>query len=330
MLSFITLILILFASPCCFHSQWGKHIPASYRLINKFPSDNPDSPEHVLPIVIVRQPFDWLRSMCKEGYDAKFLRRVRSCPLVYRHGTSNVTNKVIVKAHQTAYKYTDTYASLADMWTEWHQFYLNASFPRLLIRYEDLVLYPKQLVQAIADCTGKAAKPKFQYYTQEARHFVKQSKSAKQSQQSLLNALRKLGERDDMYWSMEEPSRSYAMKALDPQLLELFRYQHLDDEHIPATRPPVMKSARTFFRKRLTMAQTTEGDSLRRFTSRTLSSLLGWIRPQPAPSSVPTSSSVHRLPVSPTSKKVLEERYKAMLAHRKAKMERERMRRQQH
>jgi hypothetical protein len=215
----------------CFFTQWGKHIPPKYRFNNSYPVDNSESHQHTLPIVIVRDPFVWMRSMCREGYDAKYLRgKGNRCPFFFRMASDNITNKVTVRAHQTGFKYYDYYDSLADMYSKWHRGYVNASFPRLIIRYEDLLLYPRQLIEAIEECTGKPAKKQFTSFTQEARGFVK-----KPRKNFLLQALQKLGRRDDMYYTLKLSSRdvAYVLKALDPTLLKLFRYQHVDDPSIP-------------------------------------------------------------------------------------------------
>ncbi|GKY98358.1 hypothetical protein MPSEU_000793400 [Mayamaea pseudoterrestris] len=259
---------------------WGKHVPVQYRSMNKFPPDNSEMPEHVLPIVVVRHPLDWMRSMCREGYDAKWMTRPkRNCPNLFRRfGSSEIKNKVHVRTHQTGFKYTDYYDTLADMWTDWHWAYLNASFPRLLIRYEDLVLYPQQLVRIISECSGKPAKPIFRYYTKEARVFVKDD-IPPHPQQSLIQALQKLGERDDMYWTMKEPSRSYALQALDPAILDRFQYQHLNDVRVPKTRQedaPSRLSSLLRPRRRYASARPSITDQLRWFASRLFASMGGW------------------------------------------------------
>ena len=302
------------------HSQWGKHIPASYRRINRFPLNNPDSAEHVLPIIIVRNPMDWMRSMCHESYDAKFIKRSRKdCPHLLRPGSATVKNIVHVSAHQTGFKYTDYYDSLADMWTTWHQQYLNNSAPRLLIRYEDMILYPQQLVQAIAECSGKPAKPEFQYYTNEARHFVKDDSSKQPSGETMLNAMVKLGEWDFMYWTMAEPSRSYALHALDPEILRLFHYPHLNAINLPVTKPLVSKSAMMALarrkRSRPRSSNQYTGSGLLQYASRTFSPILEWLSirsPAALPSTQPT----------PSSRPVMERKFGEVLARRRERKSR--------
>ena len=46
---------------------WGKHVPAAYKSSNTFPLNNRDSKEHVLPIVMVRDPYRWMISMVSQN-----------------------------------------------------------------------------------------------------------------------------------------------------------------------------------------------------------------------------------------------------------------------
>ena len=46
------------------------------------------------------------------------------------------------------------YDSIAHLWNKWHEGYHDAKFPRLMIRYEDLLFYTKQTITQICDCVG--------------------------------------------------------------------------------------------------------------------------------------------------------------------------------
>lgn len=39
-------------------------------------------------------------------------------------------------------------------WKEWNDEYLEATFPRLMVRLEDLVFFPKQVLTEICECVG--------------------------------------------------------------------------------------------------------------------------------------------------------------------------------
>jgi hypothetical protein len=44
---------------------WGKHVPPIHRWTNRCPLNNNESKKHVLPIVVVRDPFFWMQSMVR-------------------------------------------------------------------------------------------------------------------------------------------------------------------------------------------------------------------------------------------------------------------------
>jgi hypothetical protein len=40
------------------------------------------------------------------------------------------------------------------MWKDWYQDYYDVKFPRLIIRLEDLVFHPRQILQQVCQCVG--------------------------------------------------------------------------------------------------------------------------------------------------------------------------------
>jgi hypothetical protein len=42
---------------------WGKHVSPALKWVNRYPADNEVSKKHVLPIVLVRDPYRWMQSM---------------------------------------------------------------------------------------------------------------------------------------------------------------------------------------------------------------------------------------------------------------------------
>lgn len=65
-------------------------------------------------------------------------------------------NKIGIYWHPEKYPNAvpEEYNSLGDLWTDWYNEYLLADFPRLLVRYEDLLFFPDQVMKVIADCIG--------------------------------------------------------------------------------------------------------------------------------------------------------------------------------
>lgn len=46
------------------------------------------------------------------------------------------------------------YKSLIHLWKDWYQEYFDASFPRLIVRLEDLVFHPHEVLSSICSCAG--------------------------------------------------------------------------------------------------------------------------------------------------------------------------------
>mmetsp|Transcript_20256 Transcript_20256/g.31661 ORF Transcript_20256/g.31661 Transcript_20256/m.31661 type:complete len:440 (-) Transcript_20256:2631-3950(-) len=141
--------------------RWGKHTPSRYRgayVTSKKPKYSVDE---VLPIVLVRNPYGWMKSMCRNPYTASWEGRSNSktCPKLKKE--NNRWNDVHVKfgPGQTNHK------SLGHLFNDWYgdYFYSNstidernttAPFPRLMIRFEDIIFFPKEVTEAVCKCAG--------------------------------------------------------------------------------------------------------------------------------------------------------------------------------
>ena len=101
----------------------GKHTNAKNRRNHTAPNNELNNKDDCLPIVTVRNPFDWMTSMCKLSYTAKWSMRERGktgdiCPhLVYTNSTSEKLVPVQLKV-KLAEKWL-SYRSLAHLWNEW-------------------------------------------------------------------------------------------------------------------------------------------------------------------------------------------------------------------
>jgi hypothetical protein len=135
---------------------WGKHNPAEavrdgYK-VNKA-LYNTSNTTRVLPIVLVRHPIDWFESMCKVSYTASW-NRSQGCPALELEQNHN---PVTVGLYQRR-----TYNNLLELWTHWNAGYLYnvSSFPRLIVRLEDLVYHPETVLNEVCRCAGGIFKSK--------------------------------------------------------------------------------------------------------------------------------------------------------------------------
>jgi hypothetical protein len=94
--------------------------------------------------VMVRNPHDWMASMCRHGYTAKWKRTAKNCPNLYE-GNS---------VHAKFGPGPSDHASLAHMWNDWNGVYFNASFPRVMVRFEDTIFFPKEVSKKVCSCVG--------------------------------------------------------------------------------------------------------------------------------------------------------------------------------
>ena len=99
----------------------------------------------VLPVVTVKDPLTWMPSICRHPYAVRFsLKQRTKCPLPLDAPVS-----VAYQKSQVVY-----YDNLVDLWSRWHGEYYEAQWPRLLVRFEDLLFEPRAVAGAVCDCLG--------------------------------------------------------------------------------------------------------------------------------------------------------------------------------
>jgi hypothetical protein len=141
--------------------SWGKHQPAYvrdtlYRVTSKL------SPSQQLPVVMIRHPYTWMESMCQESYKVSFLTfKGGSCPDRFTHYVGTKRSIPVKVLYGYGVKY---YESVAHLYDRWYRDYLysatttattnSSSFPRLMVRLEDLIHHPKRVVQKVCECAG--------------------------------------------------------------------------------------------------------------------------------------------------------------------------------
>ena len=129
---------------------------------------------------------------------------------------NSTTFVVNVTAHQTGFHKTDLYDSLVDMWSEWNRLYLDADYPRLIIRFEDTLFHAEQVMQAIHDCVGVPTNHSYEYLLNAAKDHGRSS--------SFVQALQKYGTDEGRLDGLSRDDLEYARTALDPKLMHLLHY----------------------------------------------------------------------------------------------------------
>lgn len=130
---------------------------------------------------------------------------------------NKTTYNVTVSEFQTNYTEVDHYASLADMWSEWYMQYFNADYPRLIVRFEDILYRLEEVVDVVRDCVGMEATDKpFRYLLGRPKFHGDPT--------DILVALKKYADDADRYNGLTNEDKKYASKALNSQLMEVFKY----------------------------------------------------------------------------------------------------------
>jgi hypothetical protein len=212
---------------------WGKHTPAKYRLSHDTPSAPHINKDWVLPIVAIRNPYTWFKSICKHNYMAKWDHDKKDgsqCPMLVKEDGS--ANPVTIKYGVNR---SETHDSLAHVWNEWYKDYFletqasssssSSDFPRLMIRMEDLVFYPKATTTAICECAGGTIR-----IDQPFSYAVDSAKPGKGHDHDhatgLLQAWIQYSQPYEPQAGFSKVDFELSRQWLDSHLMETFGYQH--------------------------------------------------------------------------------------------------------
>lgn len=205
---------------------WGKHVVASLRGQHFVPKLEEFDITTILPIVTIRDPYYWMQSMCRHEYGLKWHHRPEHCPnlvpnehdySLYAFSGRNIPVRISWDQQSTT-----KWNSLAHLWSDWNgQYYRAKHFPKLIVRFEDLIFYPKQLVTQICTCGGGTPSSKFLYVLDSAK-FGPGHGTAKTS---LASAMIRYGRSKRRTKGLTVEDLQLAKDALDPDLMALFHYQ---------------------------------------------------------------------------------------------------------
>jgi hypothetical protein len=163
----LTIRSLLYRSLCPW--TWtlrGKHTPPgdeAFRETHKTSKDMNGDVNNILPAVTIRDPVVWLHSMCRHEYTAKWDHSdINHCPdFSLPELTTLVTYSDFRKKHK----------SILHLWNDYYQEYLKVSYPRLIVRFEDLLFHPEEVTRNVCECAGGSMRSdgKFQYIVDSAK-----------------------------------------------------------------------------------------------------------------------------------------------------------------
>jgi len=146
----------------------GKHVPRNF-----LPSS-----QDVLPVVMIRDPYLWMISLCRIPYGVQwFHNSERHCPNLVpderdHREFPSLRSKSSIPVHiqYPSVKHL-SWDSLFHLWMDWYQqYYDSRTEDRVMIRYEDFVFFPYQTTKYLCEqCAGGQLKHPFTYVQPSAK-----------------------------------------------------------------------------------------------------------------------------------------------------------------
>lgn len=88
-------------------------------------------------------------SMCRHPYEAHWRELPDHCPNLVPTTPQEVRDLNGDKTYRVKVKFNPNityYDSFADLWSKWYRDWLDVDFPRLMIRFEDLLFHTESVV----------------------------------------------------------------------------------------------------------------------------------------------------------------------------------------
>jgi len=126
-------------------------------------------------------------------------------------------------------KETTNHDSLAHLWNDWNRDYYDADFPRLMVRFEDVLFFAKNVTAQACACMGGTLLPKFQHIRKSA----KKGKVHGQDKTTLLDSLLRYGPnhaKEQWLKGMTPEDLTFAKQVLDHEIMDTFGYEHPQSE----------------------------------------------------------------------------------------------------
>ena len=194
------------------------------------PPEHVSKIDNVIPIVIIRDPFTWMESMCTSPYKAKWPHAASHCPNLVASADdaalfpNDVTQGGRIPVALSAQKQR-TFPTLLDLWIEWYAEYLTSDRPHLMVRFEDVLIRPDAVVDQVAECLALERRQNDFVYVVGP---IKWDQKYVKKQSSMVSAIIKYGNGIDRFRNMTAQDMAVAQERLQEghgkTLSSLFHY----------------------------------------------------------------------------------------------------------
>ena len=161
---------------------------------------------------------------CKHKYEARWPHNNENCPNLARPklNKDGTLQKIGLKIKFQ----TVEFDSLADYWGEYYKEYLEADYPRLIVRFEDIHFHAREVVETICQCAGAVPREEDSLF----RYVVSAAKwgAAHKSKSNMISAMVKYGSEKGRFKGMKENDWLVAKEIYTAEIMELFGYKMPD------------------------------------------------------------------------------------------------------
>jgi hypothetical protein len=209
---------------------WGKHTPAKYRMQHLTRTDKDVPVSNSLPLITIRDPYQWMQSMCRHPYTVRGMHEEATCPHLIRssyhpqRATTPITREDLSNVDVYYSNVIVRHATVAHFWNDWYHQYMQADFPRIFVRYEDLLFYGEQVTRQLCACGGGVPRrEEFMHIHDSAKLGVHAHGHVKTN---LVEAMIRYGNHKHRLDHLTPLDMELAKQLFDPKLMNLFHYYH--------------------------------------------------------------------------------------------------------
>mmetsp|Transcript_17148 Transcript_17148/g.32470 ORF Transcript_17148/g.32470 Transcript_17148/m.32470 type:complete len:396 (+) Transcript_17148:63-1250(+) len=203
---------------------WGKHSPVSWRFKHTAPTFEGIDHSSFLAAVVIKDPYTWMTSMCRHNYAASWRNVDGHCPNLVPITSEEEDIISPRKTFQVTINYhkhnVTRHESMAELYNEWYGDWLDADFPRLMVRFEDLLFHAEEVVERVCKCGGGVMNGgPFQYVQDSAK-----KGTAHKGSNGLVKSMLQYGNVTKRIEAYSSKDLQYAESTLRSDVLDLFHY----------------------------------------------------------------------------------------------------------